>query len=595
VLNVGDHQLSVTAAATDNYNVATRTVRLTVNKADQTITWSNPAAITYGTALGNAQLSATVMGVAGGSAAGALTYSPAAGAVLGAGTQNLKVDAAETDNYNAATKTVSLTVNKANQTITWSNPAAITYGTALGNAQLSATVTGVAGGSAAGALTYSPAAGAVLDAGSRTLSVTAAATNNYELTTKTVSLTVNQQTVNPVADTYYTGSSFYWTTNSSSNTATLNLVTTLKTNSNYDGDIQTAKVSFGIRNGDGTVTPITGAQNLPVGLVNPGELTVGTAATNVQYTIKNDADIINIAVTVSGNYNNLTGTSTDKAVTIAKPVAGGLITGGGEMDNASSAGFVKGAAGNLSDYNFYVQYNKSLTNPQGGVNITVRSFNDRFGNPTLTLHTYNLKSNAISVLATTSQDAQFSGKANISEAMADGTVQSIEGNCTMQLDIYDGFDNKFVSPSTTDQLAVTVYRNGGGIWFSNNWNGTRTVRKNIVSGVLSVSGTGPATTAQAVSAKVSTAKSTDSSLLEIFPNPMVEQGTIHFRSQKGGKAQVYLYNQVGALVATLYNAEVEGGHEYYIPLSRENIADGVYFCRMITNGKVENKRITIMR
>jgi hypothetical protein len=199
------------------------------------------------------------------------------------------------------------------------------------------------------------------------------------------------------------------------------------------------------------------------------------------------------------------------------------------------------------------------------------------------------------VLATTSQDAQFSGKANISEAMADGTVQSIEGNCTMQLDIYDGFDNKFVSPSTTDQLAVTVYRNGGGIWFSNNWNGTRTVRKNIVSGVLSVSGTGPATTAQAVSAKVSTAKSTDSSLLEIFPNPMVEQGTIHFRSQKGGKAQVYLYNQVGALVATLYNAEVEGGHEYYIPLSRENIADGVYFCRMITNGKVENKRITIMR
>ncbi|MBF9238478.1 T9SS type A sorting domain-containing protein [Hymenobacter sp. BT683] len=90
-------------------------------------------------------------------------------------------------------------------------------------------------------------------------------------------------------------------------------------------------------------------------------------------------------------------------------------------------------------------------------------------------------------------------------------------------------------------------------------------------------------------------KSAESNLLEVYPNPIAEQATIHFRTQQGGKAQLYLYNQVGALVATLYNAEVEGGRDYHLPLSRENLADGVYFCRMITNGKVENKRLTIMR
>ena len=83
-------------------------------------------------------------------------------------------------------------------------------------------------------------------------------------------------------------------------------------------------------------------------------------------------------------------------------------------------------------------------------------------------------------------------------------------------------------------------------------------------------------------------------LLEIYPNPLASQGTVHFHAQKSGKAQVYLYNVVGDLVATLYNAEVQGGQEYYLPLSREKIADGVYFLRLIANGKVENKRVSIV-
>ena len=51
--------------------------------ATPTVTWAAPAAITYGTALSATQLDATA------SVPGTFTYTPAAGTILGAGTQTL--------------------------------------------------------------------------------------------------------------------------------------------------------------------------------------------------------------------------------------------------------------------------------------------------------------------------------------------------------------------------------------------------------------------------------------------------------------------------------------------------------------------------
>jgi hypothetical protein len=62
-----------------------------VNQATPTVTWSTPAAITYGTALSGTQLNASS------TVAGTFTYSPAAGTVLNAGTQTLAVSFAPTD------------------------------------------------------------------------------------------------------------------------------------------------------------------------------------------------------------------------------------------------------------------------------------------------------------------------------------------------------------------------------------------------------------------------------------------------------------------------------------------------------------------
>jgi hypothetical protein len=83
---------------------------VTLHKADQTITWATPAPILLGTAIGPGQQNATIAGVSGGSAPGALTYAPVAGTVLPQGPNTLTVNAAGTADYNPATKSVTLGV-----------------------------------------------------------------------------------------------------------------------------------------------------------------------------------------------------------------------------------------------------------------------------------------------------------------------------------------------------------------------------------------------------------------------------------------------------------------------------------------------------
>jgi len=191
VLNAGPNQtLSVTFTPTDatDYNTASQTVQITVNKAQPAITWATPAAITYGTALSATQLNASA-----GAIAGTFAYSPAAGTVLAAGAnQTLSVTFTPTNatDYTIATQNVQITVNKAQPAITWAAPTAIVYGTALSATQLNASA-----GAIAGTFVYSPTAGTVLNAGAnQTLSVTFTPTNitDYATAVQTVQLTVNK-------------------------------------------------------------------------------------------------------------------------------------------------------------------------------------------------------------------------------------------------------------------------------------------------------------------------------------------------------------------------------------------------------------------
>ena len=91
-----------------------------VNPASTTVVWSNPAAIIYGTALGAAQMNATVTPVG---ATGTFVYTPGAGTVLNAGSQTLSVAFNPSSaNYVGSTGSVTLQVNQASQTITFTVP-----------------------------------------------------------------------------------------------------------------------------------------------------------------------------------------------------------------------------------------------------------------------------------------------------------------------------------------------------------------------------------------------------------------------------------------------------------------------------------------
>jgi sugar lactone lactonase YvrE len=187
VLNAGSQTLSVKFTPSNtNYASSTASVTLQVNPAATTVAWSNPAAITYGTMLSGAQLDATATPTG----AGTYVYTPAIGTVLNAGSQTLSVKFTPSNtNYASSTGSVTLQVNQATPTVNWSNPTAITYGTALSATQLDATATPVN----AGNFVYTPPAGTVLNGGSQTLSVTFTPTNaNYGPSTGSATLQVNQ-------------------------------------------------------------------------------------------------------------------------------------------------------------------------------------------------------------------------------------------------------------------------------------------------------------------------------------------------------------------------------------------------------------------
>ena len=147
-----------------------------------TITWSKPANIAYGTPLSSAQLDATSH------ESGTFVYTPQAGTVLNAGSdQTLSTTFTPNDliHYTTATDTVSINVNKATPTLSWSNPANITYGIALNNTQLDATA------SVPGTFVYNPAARTRLSLGTHTLHVSFTPTDTLDYTTASLSVSIN--------------------------------------------------------------------------------------------------------------------------------------------------------------------------------------------------------------------------------------------------------------------------------------------------------------------------------------------------------------------------------------------------------------------
>jgi hypothetical protein len=268
----------------------------------------------------------------------------------------------------------------------------------------------------------------------------------------------------------YTGSLFFWTTSSSSSTATLTLSAMIRdTDGVCIGNIRDAKVTFAVRNGS-TLTPLPNAQNLPVGLVDPANTEVGTATAISQYNL-GSANVaqLQVAVIVGGNYY-MNNTSDDVVVTVAKPGVANSVVGGGALTNAPS-GSLPAASGYLAagpaawahytTFSANVKYNKSKTNPQGGVTIIVKSYYRPDGTLDSSLHTYLIKSNSITEFTLPLPGrVSFGSKATIQDISNPNSPINVDGGATLQMTMTNG------SP---DAVGIVVYKKSGGVWFSSSW------------------------------------------------------------------------------------------------------------------------------
>ena len=210
---VGTAVITVKAASTDNYNAATKQISVTVVKAAQSITASNMS-LTY---LKTGTITASGY-------KGKLTYKSLNTAVAtvdstgkvtakGAGTAKITITAAATSSYNTATKTITVTVVKAAQSITAKAGASsvavgrtttVSVTGAKGTKSFKSSDTTIATVTSAGKVTAKKV-------GTVKITATSAATSNYKAASKTVTIkVVPAATTSLTADNQATGIKLSW-------------------------------------------------------------------------------------------------------------------------------------------------------------------------------------------------------------------------------------------------------------------------------------------------------------------------------------------------------------------------------------------------
>lgn len=205
IKGAGTANITITAAGNATYSAAAKTVKVTVNKASQSISVSKTS---YTKTYGNSAFSL------GAKAQGTLTYKSSNSKVAtvsakgkvtikGAGTATITIKAAATGNYKAATKTVKVKVNKAAQKITAKSKASVSYKAAnlkknkqtfsIG-AKAKTTISYKVTKGTSKNITVSKSGKVTVKKGAKKgtykITVTAKATTNYKKATKTITVKV---------------------------------------------------------------------------------------------------------------------------------------------------------------------------------------------------------------------------------------------------------------------------------------------------------------------------------------------------------------------------------------------------------------------
>ena len=197
--DVGPYPISLTGGTDNNYTINLVAGTLTITKATLTATANNQTRVYQTT---DPTFTISYSGFVNGDDESDLNTAPTATttAILSSPVNTYPITPAGgvDNNYSFSYVNGTLTITKATPVITWNTPAAITYGTLLSATQLNA-LSGVAG-----TFTYTPASGALLNAGAnQSLSVDFVPTDavNYNsVSGTTVQITVNKAPLTATAE-----------------------------------------------------------------------------------------------------------------------------------------------------------------------------------------------------------------------------------------------------------------------------------------------------------------------------------------------------------------------------------------------------------
>ncbi|GAA3981965.1 hypothetical protein GCM10022407_29050 [Hymenobacter antarcticus] len=94
-----------------------------------------------------------------------------------------------------------------------------------------------------------------------------------------------------------------------------------------------------------------------------------------------------------------------------------------------------------------------------------------------------------------------------------------------------------------------------------------------------------------------TRAATDEAVLDAFPNPIAAGTgtTVHFRTPAKTVATVRVYNQMGTLVATLFDDVAESGRDYSFALNSAQWPVGIYLCHFVSKGETRTQRLVVAK
>jgi hypothetical protein len=127
------------------------------------------------------------------------------------------------------------------------------------------------------------------------------------------------------------------------------------------------------------------------------------------------------------------------------------------------------------------------------------------------------------------------------------------------------------------------------------------IAEQVNNGVLVASGVIPLSTDDIAYSPPAPERQSDSnfSLGEVYPNPFNPTTTISYSIAEAGMVSLQIYDVRGSLVQTLVN-EFQTGTEYVVSWEGNNssgapAASGIYFVRLESGGKVQIKKIALLK